>query len=565
MTKRSRAAQVVCCLALALYPTLSVAGSNGSASPVVQEQAEPLTASQWRADLHFMASEMERIHKDLYHTVSRSAFQQEVVSLHDRIPGLQRHEIIVGLMRIAALVGDGHTNVSPHRDAAIGFSMLPAQFYLFEDGLYVRAASANQHAVLGARVEAFNGVPVKEALARVNEITAADNPVGALAHIPIFMQMPEVLHALGLSESASTARLTLSRDGRVWDTTLQASEPFAIHRSSDTDLALAPPPAGWLDAVGSRPIWLQAPQTTFRMQPMPEHEALYVQLNRVVPDQGQSLGGYGRQVRDAAAEMGARKVVLDIRLNRGGDGSLLPPFVRELVKMEDENTQLFLLTGRGTFSAAQFLADQLDMFSEAVLIGEPTGSKPNVMGDSRRIVLPNSGISVRTSIYWWQLNQDHEQPWTAPAIAAPLTFADFAAGRDPALEAVLSYQPPMLLSDKLVAAILDGGASADQIVEDHSAIPANRFVDIERELLLAAYGLFGLGRMQDAIDVLELNVRRFPQSADAHYYLASAYQALGRLEEALRAVMAALALKPRHPEAMQLEATLRSATQGDRA
>lgn len=127
-----------------------------------------------------MAGEMERRHKDLHHTVSRATFQEALADLHDRIPQLQRHEIIIEMMRIVAMVGDGHTNISPHRDPGIGFSALPVLFYHFEDGLYVRAAAAGYEATLGARVEAFGAVPVDEAIARVSAITAADNPIGAL-------------------------------------------------------------------------------------------------------------------------------------------------------------------------------------------------------------------------------------------------------------------------------------------------------------------------------------------------------------------------------------------------
>ena len=42
---------------------------------------------------------------------SRERFQAAVADLHARIPSLQRNQIIVGMMRIAAMVGDGHTRV----------------------------------------------------------------------------------------------------------------------------------------------------------------------------------------------------------------------------------------------------------------------------------------------------------------------------------------------------------------------------------------------------------------------------------------------------------------------
>ena len=62
-------------------------------------------------------------------------FDAAVADLDRRIPQLQRNQIIVGMMRIAAMVGDGHTRVDPRKDKAFGFRSLPLKLYWFEDGI----------------------------------------------------------------------------------------------------------------------------------------------------------------------------------------------------------------------------------------------------------------------------------------------------------------------------------------------------------------------------------------------------------------------------------------------
>jgi hypothetical protein len=79
----------------------------------------------WRQDLRYMAAQMPIRHRDLYHTLSRSAFDSAVASLDTRIPTLQRHQVILELARIAALVGDGHINIAPTRDPRIAFRGYP--------------------------------------------------------------------------------------------------------------------------------------------------------------------------------------------------------------------------------------------------------------------------------------------------------------------------------------------------------------------------------------------------------------------------------------------------------
>src|SRR5690349_593757 len=91
------------------------------------------TADEWRGDLAYMAREMEARHKNLYHTVTPARFAEAVARLDAEIPALARHQIIVELARIVALVGDAHTTIYLRgHDPAIGFHAYPLRLWLLE-------------------------------------------------------------------------------------------------------------------------------------------------------------------------------------------------------------------------------------------------------------------------------------------------------------------------------------------------------------------------------------------------------------------------------------------------
>src|SRR5205085_5186928 len=122
---------------------------------------------------------------------------------------------------------------------------------------------------------------------------------------------------------------------------------------------------------------------------------------------------------------------------------------------------LFVITGRETFSAAQNLVNQIEKYTEAIFVGEPTAGHPNHYGDNRPFTLPNSGLTVRASTLWWQdLDPRDERLWTAPEIAAELSYSDYVSGKDPALQAVLDYVPGSTLSD-LIQKVSAGGELGD--------------------------------------------------------------------------------------------------------
>ena len=393
-----------------------------------------LCGANWRDDLRFMASEMEKTHKNLYHSISRERFAEMVAMLDRKIPSLTREEITVEMMRIAAAVGDGHTNINPARDAKIGFRELPVAFYFFEDGFYVRAARADLRQIVGKQVTHIGKTSIHDAFQRVRPIIARDNEQGVYYWTPIFLTMPEILFATGIVPDQENVTLTFD-DGQT--TTLHPAGPYPP-LPSDTDATWARR-EGWIDARGdSDPLWLRDPLRETRMEVV--GKTLYAQINKI----DKELQTFGPAIRDRIAKGDIDKLVIDLRLNRGGRGDYKVFLLRSVIQSMavDQPGRFFVLIGRSTFSAAQDLADQFERFTNVTFVGEMSGSKGTTYGDSKKITLPDSGITVRASKYYWQ----HWDPWDArqgivPKILAPLTMDAYRKNVDPALEAVLGPRP----------------------------------------------------------------------------------------------------------------------------
>ena len=88
-------------------------------------EALALSKGQWREDLQYLARELPKRHKNLFHTVSREQFERDVAELDTAIPSLEDHQIIVRMLQITAKVGDAHTYVH-----------LPQTFRRYPVGLY---------------------------------------------------------------------------------------------------------------------------------------------------------------------------------------------------------------------------------------------------------------------------------------------------------------------------------------------------------------------------------------------------------------------------------------------
>jgi tetratricopeptide (TPR) repeat protein len=214
---------------------------------------------------------------------------------------------------------------------------------------------------------------------------------------------------------------------------------------------------------------------------------------------------------------------------------------------------MVVLMGRSTWSAAQFLLNFLENYTQATFIGEPSGSRGNVYGDSRKTTLPNSGITVRTSVYYWQdwMPWDTRR-WTAPAISAPLTSAAYRANQDPALEAALAYVPAKPLLDVLKAEIAGGGAvAAVAAYKRWSDEPAHKYADTEDALLTAGSSLLK-AHPAEALKLFRLDAEANPHSYRAWYAIGAAQLAAGDKTTALENLERARALNPKDYEVTSL-------------
>jgi hypothetical protein len=167
-----------------------------------------------------------------------------------------------------------------------------------------------------------------------------------------------------------------------------------------------------------------------------------MQLNGIADKNEEKLSEFSKKVFSFINGGDAEYFVLDIRYNNGGNNFLNKALVQEIIKSEKINKKgkFFTITGRSTFSAAMNLVNDLERQTNVIFAGEPTGSKPNFVGESNMIKLANSRFNVSCSSRYWQgvLSED-QRKWIAPLIGVKYFYSDYKAGKDPAMDAILKF------------------------------------------------------------------------------------------------------------------------------
>lgn len=407
---------------------------------------DDLPADAWRSDLTQLGREFPERHLNAFHEMSRTSFETGLQRIRERVGAWPDHVVAVQLARVVNQVGDGHSGIRLFSDTALAFRSYPVKLRVFPDGLHVVATHRDHAELLGARVLAIGERSADAALAEVAELVARDNGMDALAFGPSLLVMPEVLTGTGILGEAGAATFTLEVDERPRTVRLEPTPgPFRLEGHSLLDLRDRAD--DWVRLLGAPdgapPLLHRDPTAPFWTAWLSDRVTRYVQINHITDGPEESFADFSRRVLETAAARDAERIVLDLRWCRGGNGYLIRPLVLGLLKSEfDAPGRLFVLTGRRTFSAGQMLVSELERLSHARFVGEPTANRPNLYGDNEKIVLRESGLTVRAAYLKWQLRDPRDmRECTAPHVHAPWTVEDWRRGDDPALRAVLRDGP----------------------------------------------------------------------------------------------------------------------------
>ena len=106
-----------------MFITISGCSKNSSPTEPVNTKTQ-----EWKEDLQFIATQMPIQHVNLFHSITKDEFTNEINLLDSKIADLSDNEIKVGFMKIVALISsngrDGHTSIDPFQPA-MGFRAFP--------------------------------------------------------------------------------------------------------------------------------------------------------------------------------------------------------------------------------------------------------------------------------------------------------------------------------------------------------------------------------------------------------------------------------------------------------
>lgn len=391
--------------------------SNGQSNQIVLSQS----TAQWKDDLDQLVIQLPKLHKNAFHTISKEEFQHQVSMLSRKIELLNDDQIITELMRLVALIGDGHT----HLDLPQSLDRYPLEIAQFDNEYRVIVTNEKYVDVLGLRLLAIENLPIDTVHKKLTLLVPnGENKDRTLFTSLQYLGSPEILHGLKIIKKKTEVLFTFLND--KGDTVEKNIQPANLRNSSFKMLPNK-----------NIPLMLQNFQQAWWTKYLPEKKAIYFALN-AYPNRN-IFEIKSEELSRLIDSTNAEKLIIDFRRNQGGDFDLFRSFLLPTFKSKSNLSKkgsIYVITGPATFSAS--MVNTIDLKNElnAIQVGLPTGARPNSYSEHGDFMLPNSHLRISYSIEYYKFANEADTA-VVPDKIIKQNWTQYINGADPCLDWIL--------------------------------------------------------------------------------------------------------------------------------
>lgn len=382
----------------------------------------------WIEDINAYKANLEKHHIDLYHTINKVEFEQELKTIQSNLNSKNDIDVIIDLMRLTQKIGDGHTAFSLR-----GFKthLFPIEIDKIGEQWRIVKTTDKHKNLLGKTLIAIDGKTMKHIENEISKVAQyIENKQSKTIRVAQYTMISELLHGLHLTNNALAATFTFRDENKKkTEATLKAINSKDYYDNVEfKTLEIAIPEIEKPNALQHDFLWFSPIKTT---------DAIYIKFESY--PSFEEMEKFGASVLNHINTNNSKQIVIDLRNNGGGDffiGTFLAYYLN-LADSIDWKSGVYVLTDKVTFSAGTSNASQFRQILNAKIVGEPTGSNPTGYQDMGQFKLPNSGMTVTYSKRLFRFQEKITQG-IQPDVLIPYDWESYSKGIDNMMQWIIN-------------------------------------------------------------------------------------------------------------------------------
>lgn len=385
---------------------------------------KPYTLEEKKTDLEFLCNQLEKSHKNLFHTISKEEFNLQKKEILEKIDNLNDIEFFLELMRLCSMVKDNATQIQVNNKIWNELSFLPFLIEKFEDGWYLTAIDKQYENYLGYQLTAINDREIEEIYQKVSTILSSQKRDSFETEFPTIIYIADFLKYFDFIDTISTVKLTVEKNGKQTELVLESTVVNGFYMnlvSNNIQMPDTYPENQW-----------------YRFMDL-QDKTFFIQYNVCQEDSAYSIEAFAQEIEQKIEKGNYENVIVDLRYNSGENSAMFEPVITKLAQLQKKKS-LPLYTLIGLYTSPAILKNALDLKEiGAITVGRGTIEEINYYGAAETFVLPNTNFLVACPTESFSLLQEKES--FCPDIEIKHTFKDYIEGKDSEVESIQKRLP----------------------------------------------------------------------------------------------------------------------------
>ncbi|MBN1598356.1 MAG: hypothetical protein JW894_08680 [Bacteroidales bacterium] len=530
----------------------------------------------WEVDLQYAKSYLEIMHPRLFDFVTEDEFNSEFDYLLNNWKILSDTDIVIRITEIFVKIQDGHTGVSLYNssDYIKGlFHYYPVWLYKFNDGYFVLYARNEFKELVGKKITRLGNLGICDAINQMMRFQVGDNKWGKIQYIPLIQ---EFMQCAGVTDRDSDLLVFQYEDNKGEPREYKIEKPESVKDFYFPSKVFPQKDTGVYamndTCEKALPLYLSRLNeggysgNSYWYTWLPEQETIYLQISDNMDKPDDPFDAFCKRMFRDLDSLSAKKLIVDVRLNGGGNHFEMP-LIKGIIARPDIDSEgnLFLITSRRTISASEHLTTQMETYTNVVIVGEPTGGRPNMVGSITRFALPNSGLNCFTAKEYTQDSEFADfRLTTKPHVYSLLSSDDYRENHDPVLTTIFNYESIKQLKSECIREMQDSylkNGISGLVTAFHNRKPECRSAGINFEHLLinefSGWIYSKRSEKEDYASYIKFVADELPESMRANYWYGRNCQLNDKPELAKEYYKRCLEINPAHLNAIKFTKLLK--------
>lgn len=320
----------------------------------------------YREKFNKLLNKMEKIHLDLYHTISKNKINNYIDELMNRVEIKDKYDFCYYANHIIKVLSgslDTHTHIFIKNYQLK--PCLPIRYTIIDNKIYITKTTEKNKNLLYSELLEINNVPINKIIKEIEYITPSYNKEFLPLSLRINLVDEDLLKCLpSIDNNIETFKLKLKKNSNVIFKKLKISDDEIINKKENYKYEI-------------------------------DDDILTIKYKRCIETKENQMKEFVEKIKKDSIQNNIHKYIVDLRGNSGGNSEIIKPLIEYL-----KDKEIVTLVDNEVYSSGSLAVIELKKIG-SITIGTDIGTTINCFGNITQNEFEEYYLSVTNKFFYY--------------------------------------------------------------------------------------------------------------------------------------------------------------------